>query len=140
MLIKILFSLFVILINSLIYIKINRLIIKPVWVVTLILYGVLISLLNYFLELLPNRLIFFLIVFSAALIILNIMAVRQGVMRKSNLAVAEKIQALKYFIVKKLFVVMVSIFQLLLIWSPTLFEKMITRPSHKKVNTITNQY
>ncbi|MCW4467986.1 hypothetical protein OGH69_03330 [Flavobacterium sp. MFBS3-15] len=133
MLIKILFSLFVILINSLIYIKINRLFIKPVWVVTIILYGVLISLLNYFLELLPNRLIYFLIVFSAALIILNIMAVRQGVMRRSNLAVAEKIQAVKYFIVKKLFVAMVTIFQLLLIWSPTLFEKIITRPSNEKV-------
>jgi len=140
MIIKILFTLFVFGVNFLIFRKINQLALKPFWVIAITVYGALISLLNCFLEILPSGSIFFLIVFSASLIILDAMSRRYSVTKRTNLVVAEKYQAIKYYIVKKVFIIMVSIFQLLLIWYPTMFKKMTTRPPHHKVNTMTDRY
>jgi hypothetical protein len=128
MIIKILFTILVLAINYILYRKFNRQEIKLHFIVIALGYGVTVATVNFIVNVLPKQLIFFLLMFSASIIIMNVMMRSSKVMQRSNLPDIEQIQKVKDFLLNKIFICLITIFQVLLIWSPVMFNNMI----HKK--------
>lgn len=124
MILKILYSIFVLSLNFLIYIGINKRNFSFKQVVILIFYGIFICILNYNLDVLPNKLILFLILFSASIIILDYFKKNVNVYQKSNLLDKEKVEKMKFILVNIVMPVMITIYELLMIWSDKLLNNI----------------
>lgn len=124
MIIKILFSIFVVLTNFLIYKGIRKQSSKNE-IIFLTLYGITIVFLNYILDILSNMLILFLLLFSLSILILNLLKENINVFKKSNLLDSEKVERVKFIMVNVIMPIMITIYQFIIIWSDKLFDKMI---------------
>lgn len=123
MVIKILYSVFVFLLNFLIYKGIQKQFNRNHYII-LLAYTTVIVFLNYKLEVLSNKLILFLVLFSMSIIVLNFFKNRINVFERSNLLENGKVERIKFIMVNVIMPIMITIYQFLIIWSEKLFEKM----------------
>jgi len=93
-------------------------------VVILIFYGIFICILNYSLDILPSKLILLLILFSASIIILDYFKKNVNVYQKSNLLDKEKVEKMKFILVNIVMPAMITIYELLMIWSDKLLNNI----------------
>lgn len=124
MIIKILFTFLVLAINYILFRKFNNQTVKHNWVLSAFIFGLLVIGLNFIVKALPNQLPLFLIIFSFSTVILNTMKKSSSVIERSNLANTKQLQKIKDFVFNKVFYFLITIFQMLLIWSPALFQHM----------------
>lgn len=124
MILKILYSIFVLFLNFLIYIGINNRNFSFKQVIILIFYGISICILNYNLDILPNKLILLLILFSTSIIILDYFKKNVDVYQKSNLLDKEKVEKMKFILANIVMPVMITIYELLMIWSDKLLNNI----------------
>ncbi|GEM_PF-1367521 len=124
MILKILYSIFVLSLNFLIYMGINKRNFSFKQVVILIFYGIFICILNYSLDILPSKLILLLILFSASIIILDYFKKNVNVYQKSNLLDKEKVEKMKFILVNIVMPAMITIYELLMIWSDKLLNNI----------------
>lgn len=124
MIIKILYSIFVLLLNFLIYKGIQKQFNRNHYII-LLSYAAIIIFLNYKLEALSNKLVLFLVLFSMSIIVLNFFKKRINVFERSNLFENGKVEQIKFIMVNVIMPIMITIYQFLIIWSEKLFEKMI---------------
>lgn len=127
MIVKILYSLFVLVLNFLIYQGISKGNIKKKQIIVLISFGLLIAFLNYKLSSLPNELMLFLLIFSISVIVLNFFKKNSTVFQRSNLLDNNKVEKFKFVMVTIILPIMITIYQFLIIWSDKLFYKMMNR-------------
>jgi hypothetical protein len=123
MFIKILYSIFVLLMNFLIYRGIQKKINKSQFMF-LIIYGASIVFLNYKFCTLSNKLILFLVLFSISIIVLNFFKKNINVFERSNLLDNDKVERIKFVMVNVIMPIMITVYQFLIIWSDKLFDKM----------------
>lgn len=124
MIVKILYSIFVLLMNFLIYRGIVKQKNRKHYML-LIFYGAIIFFINYELGTLSIKLILFLVLFSMSIIVLNFLKNNINVFERSNLLGNEKVVKIKFFMVTVIMPIMITIYQFLMIWSDKLFDKMI---------------
>ncbi len=125
MIIKVLYTVFVLLLNYLIYKKIDGGKISKNYLILLVIYGVIIISLNYMLNSLSNKLIIFLLFFSFSIIVLNFFKSYINVYQKSNLLDNEKVEKVKFIMLNVMMPIMITVYQILIIWVDKLFDKMI---------------
>lgn len=125
MIIKVLYTVFVLLLNYLIYKKIDGGKISKNYLILLVIYGVIIIGLNYMLNSLSNKLIIFLLFFFLSIIVLNFFKSFINVYQKSNLLDNEKVEKVKFIILNVMMPIMITVYQILIIWVDKLFDKMI---------------
>ncbi|SHM36742.1 hypothetical protein [Flavobacterium chilense] len=115
MIIKIGFSLFFLLLNFIIYLKINNKAISKNYL-SLLLFGLILIVSNYYFQVLSNRLFFFLLIFSFGIFIMKYFSTFINALKKSELTDDEKVVTFKEMILKKVFPVLITIFQIVTIW------------------------
>ncbi len=125
MIIKVLYTVFVLLLNYLIYKKIDGGKISKNYLILLVIYGVIIIGLNYMLNSLSNKLIIFLLFFSLSIIVLNFFKSFINVYQKSNLLDNEKVEKVKFIMLNVMMPIMITVYQILIIWVDKLFDKMM---------------
>ena len=123
--IKVLYTVFVLLLNYLIYKKIDGGQISKNYLILLVIYGVIIIGLNYMLNSLSNKLIIFLLFFSLSIIVLNFFKSFINVYQKSNLLDNEKVEKVKFIMLNVMMPIMITVYQILIIWVDKLFDKMM---------------
>lgn len=125
MIIKILYTVFVLLLNFLIYKRIDEGKINKSHLILLGVYFVLITVLNYAIEAVSNKLMLFLILFSFSIIVLNFLKSFINVYERSNLIDIEKVSKMKFIMLSVIMPIMITIYQIMIIWLDKLFDKMI---------------
>lgn len=125
MIIKILYTVFVLLLNFLIYKRIDEGKINKSHLILLGVYFVLITVLNYAIEAVSNKLMLFLILFSFSIIVLNFLKSFINVYERSNLIDIEKVSKMKFIMLNVIMPIMITIYQIMIIWLDKLFDKMI---------------
>lgn len=127
---QILHSLFFIFVSYVLYLKYNNGVVKPSYIYSIVFCGLLLFVFNYFFKGLSNRLFLFLLMFSLSFVILQFMKKFVNVF-ESNKELAKRKQLKVYvlatqnFILMKVLIFMLCFYQLLLIWIPGIFEKMM---------------
>lgn len=122
-------SLFFALLNYVLYLKYNNETIKPIYVYSLIIIFFSLLLYNHFLNGLSNQLFLFTLMFSVSFVILQFMKKFVTVfennkeLEKRN-QLKETILSIRDFIINKIFIIGLFLYQLLLIWFPGIFEKI----------------
>jgi hypothetical protein len=124
MIIKVLYTLFVILLNYLIYKRIDEGKINKSHLVLLGAYFIIIIVLNYITGTVSNKLILFLVLFSLSIIVLNFFKSFINVYEKSNLIDKEKVARIKFIMINVIMPIMITIYQIMIIWIDKLFDKM----------------
>jgi hypothetical protein len=127
MLIKFFYTIFVLCLNYIIYKKVNEGKLNKNYLIGLIVYGLSIFIFNYVLNTLPNKLIIFLLFFSFSIIVLNILKGLINVYEKSELVDEEKITKFKFIMLNVILPITITIYQILIIWSDGLLNKMINK-------------
>jgi len=127
MLIKFFYTIFVLCLNYIIYKKINEGKLNKNHLIGLIVYGLSVVIFNYIFDMLSNKLILFLLLFSFAIIILNFLKSFINVYEKSDLVDEEKVAKFKFIMLNVIMPIMITIYQILIIWSEGLFNKMINK-------------
>lgn len=127
MLIKFFYTIFVLCLNYIIYKKINEGKLNKNHLIGLIVYGLSVVIFNYIFDILSNKLILFLLLFSFAIIILNFLKSFINVYEKSDLVDEEKVAKFKFIMLNVIMPIMITIYQILIIWSEGLFNKMINK-------------
>lgn len=127
MLIKFFYTIFVLFLNYIIYKKINEGKLNKNHLIGLIVYGLSVIICNYIFDMLSNKLILFLLLFSFAIIILNFLKSFINVYQKSDLVDEEKVAKFKFIMLNVIMPIMITIYQILIIWSEGLFDKMINK-------------
>lgn len=124
MIIKILYSVFVILFNYFIYQSIlgNT---KKKTLIIIVLFGVSIFIINLITKSVPNVLILFFWFFSGAIIVINYLAKMISVRQNSNLSNKREIEKIKQIMVNLILPIFLTIYQFLMIWSEKILEKMM---------------
>ncbi len=125
MIIKVLYTVFVLLLNYLIYKKINEGKINGSQLTLLVIYLVLITILNYTFGSVSNKLILFLLLFSFSIIVLNFFKSFINVYQKSDLLDNVKVEKVKFIMLNVMMPIMITVYQILIIWVDKLFDKMI---------------
>jgi hypothetical protein len=125
MIIKVLYTVFVLFLNYLIYKKIDGGKISKNHLILLVIYGVIIIGLNYMLNSLSNKLVIFLLFFSFSIIVLNFFKSFINVYQKSDLLDNEKVEKVKFIMLNVMMPIMITVYQILIIWVDKLFDKMI---------------
>lgn len=125
MIIKVLYTVFVLLLNYLIYKKINEGKINGSHLTLLVIYLVLITILNYIFGSVSNKLILFLLLFSFSIIVLNFFKSFINVYQKSDLLDNVKVEKVKFIMLNVMMPIMITVYQILIIWVDKLFDKMI---------------
>ncbi len=120
MILKIGYSLFFLLLNFVIYLKLNNKNISKNYL-GLALLGFALIASNFYFEILPNKLFYFLSIFSCGIFIMKYFSKSVNVLKNSELTNDEKVMAFKEMIFNKIFPVMISIFQIVTIWSGETF-------------------
>lgn len=84
---------------------------------------------NY--SVIPNKLLFLLLLFSFSIIVLNVIkgfiSMEDSRVLRSNDNLRRDYKNIKLIIFEKVIPIMIFLYQLLLIWSPAIFEKMSQR-------------
>lgn len=124
MIIKVLYTLFVILLNYLIYKRIDEGKINKNHLVLLGVYFIIIIVLNYITSSVSNKLILFLVLFSLSIIVLNFFKSFINVYERSNLIDNEKVARIKFIMINVIMPIMITIYQTMIIWIDKLFDKM----------------
>ena len=127
MLIKFFYTIFVLCLNYIIYKKINEGKLNKNHLIGLIVYGLSVVIFNYIFDMLSNKLILLLLLFSFAIIILNFLKSFINVYQKSDLVDEEKVAKFKFIMLNVIMPIMITIYQILIIWSEGLFDKMINK-------------
>ena len=125
MIIKVLYTVFVLLLNYLIYKKISEGKISGNYLLLLVIYLALIIILNYIFGSVSNKLIFFLLLFSFSIIMLNFFKSFINVYKKSDLLDNEKVEKAKFIMINIMMPIMITVYQIIIIWVDKLFDKMI---------------
>lgn len=127
---QILHSLFFIFVSYVLYLKYNNGVVKPSYIYSIVFCGLLLSVFNYFFKGLSNILFLFLLMFSLSFVILqlmkkfvNVFEINKELAKRKQLKV--NILATQNFILAKVLIFMLCFYQLLLIWIPGIFEKMM---------------
>lgn len=127
---QILHSLFFIFASYVLYLKYNSGVVKSSYIYSIVFCGLLLFVFNYFFKGLSNRLFLFLLMFSLSFVILQFMKKFVNVF-ENNKELAKRKQlkvnvlATQNFILMKVLIFMLCFYQLLLIWIPGIFEKMM---------------
>lgn len=128
---KILHSLFFVFVSYILYLKYNNGNVKPIHIYSIIISGLLILTYNSFFNGLSNKLFLVLLIFSLSIVILqfmrnfvNVFENNKELTRRKQLK--ENVLSIQDFVFKKLFIGLICTYQLLLIWVPGIFEKMIS--------------
>lgn len=126
---QILHSLFFIFVSYILYLKYNNGNVKPIHIYSIIISGLLLLAYNSFFNGLSNKLFLVLLIFSLLIVILEFMRNFVNVFENNKelekqKPLKENILSIQNFIFKKIFVVGICFYQLLLIWIPAIFEKM----------------
>ena len=124
MIIKVLYTIFVLLLNYLIYKRIYEGKINKNHLILLGVYFVIIIILNYITGSVSNKLILFLVLFSLSIIILNFFKSFINVYEKSGLIDIEKVARIKFIMINVIMPIMITIYQIMIIWVDKLFDKM----------------
>ena len=127
MVIKFFYTIFVLCFNYIIYKKIIEGKLNKNHLIGLIVYGLSVVIFNYIFDMLSNKLILFLLLFSYAIIILNFLKSFINVYQKSDLVDEEKVAKFKFIMLNVIMPIMITIYQILIIWSEGLFDKMINK-------------
>lgn len=127
---QILHSFFFGMLSYCLYSRYNNGIVKPIYVSLLIIMFFCLLLYNYFVDGLSNRLFLFTLMFSISVIILQFMKKFITVFEsnqelKKHKQLKENILATQNFIINKAFIVGLFLYQLLLIWFPEIFERIL---------------
>lgn len=127
---QILHSLLFIFMSYILYLKYNNGNVKPIDVYLIIISSLSLLIYNSFFNGLSNKLFFVLLIFSPSIVILqfmrnfvNVFEINKELVKRKQLK--EKVLSVQDFVFKKLFIGMICIYQLLLIWIPGIFEKMM---------------
>lgn len=127
---QILHSLFFIFVSYVLYLKYNNGVVKPSYIYSIVFCGLLLFVFNYFFKGLSNRLFLFLLMFSLSFIILqfmkkfvNVFEINKELAKRKQLKI--NVLATQNFILTKVLIFMLCFYQLLLIWTPRIFEKMM---------------
>ncbi|KFC22225.1 hypothetical protein SAMN04488097_2574 [Epilithonimonas lactis] len=127
---QILHSLFFIFVSYVLYLKYNNGVVKPSYIYSIVFCGLLLFVFNYFFKGLSNRLFLFLLMFSLSFVILqfmkkfvNVFGNNEELAKRKQLKV--NVLSVQDFVFKKLFIGLICFYQLLLIWVPGIFEKMM---------------
>lgn len=126
---QILHSFLFIFVSYILYLKYNNGSVKPIDVYLIVIFSLLLLIYNSFFNGLSNKLFFVLLIFSFSILILqfmrnlmNVFETNKELERRKQLK--ENVLYIQDFVFKKLFIVLICIYQLLLIWIPGIFEKM----------------
>jgi len=127
---QILHSLFFALLSYVLYLKYNNGTIKPIYVYSLIIIFFSLLLYNHFFNGLSNQLFLFTLMFSISFVILQLMKnfvtmFENNKELEKRKQLKEKISSTQNFIINKVFVVGLFLYQLLLIWVPEIFERIL---------------
>ncbi len=116
-------------VSYILYLKYNNGIVKPIDVYLIVIFSLLLLIYNSFFNGLLNKLFFVLLIFSFSILIIqfmrnlvNVFETNKELERRKQLK--ENVLYIQDFVFKKLFIVLICIYQLLLIWIPGIFEKM----------------
>ena len=125
MILKALCTIFILLLNYFIYSKINKIKINRNHLTSLVIFLILIIVLNYIFKSISYKLIFFLLLFSFSLIALNFFKSFVNVYQRSDLLIKEKIEKVKLVMLNVMMPILITVYQILLIWVDKIFDKMI---------------
>jgi hypothetical protein len=125
MTIKILYTVFVLLLNYLIYKKISKGESSKSHIILLAIYFAIIVALNYIFNSVSHKLILFLLLFSFSIILLNFFKSFVNVYERSDLLDNGKVKKIKSIIFNIIMPIMITVYQIILIWLDKLFEEMI---------------
>lgn len=127
---QILHSLFFIFVSYILYVKYNNGTVKPINVYLIIISSLSLLIYNSFFNGLSNKLFFVLLIFSLSIVIIqfmrnfvNVFETNKELEKRKQLK--ENVLSVQDFVFKKLFIVLICIYQLLLIWVPGIFDKMM---------------
>lgn len=120
MILKIGYSLFFLLLNFVLYLKLNNKNISKNYL-GLIPFGLVLVASNFYFEVLPAQLFYFLIIFSCSIFIMKYLSRSVNILKNSELTNEEKVIAFKELLFNKIFPVMITIFQIVTIWSGKTF-------------------
>jgi len=116
-------------VSYILYLKYNNGSVKPIDVYLIVILSLLLLIYNSFFNGLSNKLFFVLLIFSFSILIIqfmrnlvNVFETNKELERRKQLK--ENVLYIQDFVFKKLFIVLICIYQLLLIWIPGIFEKM----------------
>ena len=116
-------------VSYILYLKYNNGSAKPIDVYLIVILSLLLLIYNSFFNGLSNKLFFVLLIFSFSILIIqfmrnlvNVFETNKELERRKQLK--ENVLYIQDFVFKKLFIVLICIYQLLLIWIPGIFEKM----------------
>jgi len=123
-------SLFFALLSYVLYLKYNNGTIKPIYAYSLIIISLFLILYNHFFNGLSNQLFLFTLMFSISFIILQFIKKIVSVFENNkelekDKQLKEKILTIQNFIINKIFIVGLLLYQLLLIWVPEIFERIL---------------
>jgi len=98
---------------------------KYIWI--LLAYFIILIFINYNFKIIPNKLLFLLLIFSISIIVLNFL--KKYINLKNNPLLKNSGYSYDYQDIKNLFLtkiipVAIFVYQILLIWIPVIFEKM----------------
>lgn len=127
MLIKFFYTIFVLCLNYIIYKKINDGKLNKKHLLALITYGLSVVIFNYVFGILSNKLILFLLLFSFSIILFSFLKSFINVYEKSNLIDEKKVAKVKFIMLNVIMPIMITVYQILIIWSEGLFDKMINK-------------
>jgi len=102
--------------------------IKTLYIVLLSIYFIILFSLNSIFTVIPNKLLFILVIFSFSIFLLNIIKEFVGMERntvlRNNSNLTENYKNIKSIIFEKIIPILIYLYQLILIWVPAVFEKM----------------
>jgi len=126
---QMLHSLFFIFVSYILYLKYNHRIVKPIYIYSIIISGLILLVYNYFFNGLSNELFFILSIFSLSIVVIqfmrnfiNVFARNKELEKRQQLK--ENILSAQNFMFRRLFIGIICIYQMLLIWVPAIFQKM----------------
>jgi len=115
MVLKVGYSIFFLILNFVIHLKLNNKNISKNYL-GLILFGFILIASNFYFEVLPNNLFYFLFIFSLSIFIMKYFSKSANVLKNSELTNDKKVIAFKEIIFNKIFPIMITIFQIVSIW------------------------
>lgn len=116
LILKICYTVFFIMLNFFIYLKVNdKKVLNINWLVSL-LCGSILVLLNFYFQAVSNKLFFFLLVFSTGIFVMKYLSLFIKVYKRSGLVDEDKVILFKDLVFKTVFPLMMTIFQVITIW------------------------
>ena len=116
MITKICYTVFFIMLNFFIYLKVNdKKVLNRNWLVSL-LCGSILVLLNFYFQAVSNKLFFFLLAFSIGIFVMKYLSLFINVYKMSCLVDEDKVILFKDLVFKTVFPLMMTIFQVITIW------------------------